>query len=70
MLGWAYDLRSVSKELIEKRALRTGDGSRYQKGAQDGLIDTPTEHVWGWLDVDMTDDRKRFADIRNKCSDE
>jgi len=26
-LGWAYDLKSVSKEIVKKRALRTGDGS-------------------------------------------
>lgn len=25
--GWAYDLKTVSEELIRKRALRTGDGS-------------------------------------------
>lgn len=34
-LGLAYDLRSVSPELIEKRVTRTGDG---------------THNLWGWGD--------------------
>lgn len=33
--GWAYDLKSVSSEIIQKRANRTGDGSI---------------KVWGWED--------------------
>lgn len=31
-LGWAYDLKTVSDEMVRKRVLRTGDGShRYSK---------------------------------------
>lgn len=37
-IGWAYDLKSVSEDMIKKRVLRTGDG---------------THHVWGWKDKDM-----------------
>jgi stearoyl-CoA desaturase (delta-9 desaturase) len=34
-IGWAYDLKSVSPEIIEKRVRRTGDG---------------THPLWGWGD--------------------
>lgn len=27
--GWAYDLKTVSEEMIAKRAARTGDGSNH-----------------------------------------
>lgn len=29
VLGWAYDLKTVSEEMIAKRAARTGDGSNH-----------------------------------------
>ncbi|EEB11651.1 fatty acid desaturase, putative [Pediculus humanus corporis] len=51
-IGWAYDLKSVSREIIEKRAKRTGDGTL--KHSTD-----PNHHmnnVWGWGDKDMTSD--------------
>jgi len=37
-IGWAYDLKSVSEEIIEKRCKRTGDG---------------THPLWGWGDKDQ-----------------
>ena len=37
-IGWAYDLKTVSADIIEKRAQRTGDGSH---------------PVWGWGDKDL-----------------
>lgn len=37
-LGWAYDLKSVTDDLIRKRVKRTGDGSH---------------PVWGWGDKDQ-----------------
>lgn len=37
-IGWAYDLKTVSQDLIERRVKRTGDGSH---------------PVWGWDDKDM-----------------
>lgn len=36
-LGWAYDLKSVSPDMIARRAQRSGDGS----------------HVWGYGDNDI-----------------
>ncbi|KAG5889224.1 hypothetical protein JTB14_018647 [Gonioctena quinquepunctata] len=37
-VGWAYDLKTVSEEMIKKRVLRTGDG---------------THEIWGWGDKDQ-----------------
>lgn len=51
-LGWAYDLKTVSPEMIQKRAAQTGDGSKYQ------IIEDQHEHtyddpVWDLDDRDM-----------------
>lgn len=37
-IGWAYDLKSVSEDMVKRRAMRTGDG---------------THEIWGWNDKDM-----------------
>lgn len=37
-IGWAYDLKMVSSEIIKRRAERTGDG---------------THSTWGWGDKDQ-----------------
>lgn len=37
-IGWAYDLKSVSSEIVQKRVMRTGDG---------------THNLWGWGDADQ-----------------
>ncbi|XP_057657748.1 acyl-CoA Delta(11) desaturase-like [Diorhabda carinulata] len=73
-LGQAYDLRTVSEDLIRKRANRTGDGSW-----KDGKIDlkaidkkkndtkrSQEEYVWGWDDKDMKDEDKKHAHVFNK----
>ncbi|XP_063534961.1 acyl-CoA Delta-9 desaturase-like [Cydia strobilella] len=39
-IGWAYDLKSVSPDIVEKRVRRTGDGSH---------------PVWGWDDAPAAD---------------
>ncbi|ENN77333.1 hypothetical protein YQE_06159, partial [Dendroctonus ponderosae] len=46
-IGWAYDLKTVSKEMIEKRVTRTGDGSH---------------EIWGWGDKDQTKENYESAD--------
>ncbi|XP_030559244.1 acyl-CoA Delta(11) desaturase-like [Drosophila novamexicana] len=38
-IGWAYELKSVAPETIERRVRRTGDG---------------THELWGWGDKDLT----------------
>lgn len=43
-LGWAYDLKTVSEDLIRKRAKRTGDGTSYFSKCI-GAVDTePTDY--------------------------
>lgn len=81
-LGWAYDLKTVSEEMIAKRAARTGDGSNhYSKCIVVGGRETQnsnTNHglahhhyhdeqmIWGWDDEDMTLQDKQDALIINK----
>lgn len=36
-IGWAYDRKFVSKEMVQRRKKRTGDGSM----------------IWGWGDKDI-----------------
>ncbi|XP_013187169.1 acyl-CoA Delta-9 desaturase isoform X1 [Amyelois transitella] len=54
-IGWAYDLKTVSPDVIEKRVKRTGDGSH---------------HVWGWDDKDVPVEEKEEATIFNPSKDE
>jgi len=53
-IGWAYDLKTVSPEMIKKRVVRTGDGSH---------------EIWGWGDRDQTKQDYDSAVILNKKSD-
>lgn len=76
-LGWAYELKTVSKEMIEKRAKRTGDGthpSSQQAAINNDETSVPCSsfpskiedcdnHVWGWDDPDMIDDDKKLVNI-------
>lgn len=32
-IGWAYDLKTVSQDMIKRRVLRTGDGTHETYGA-------------------------------------
>lgn len=65
----AYDLKTVSAETIQRRALRTGDGS--WAGAKDeantdksnGCVENDEDHVWGWNDSKMTDELRQTATI-------
>ncbi|XP_013193953.1 acyl-CoA Delta-9 desaturase-like [Amyelois transitella] len=34
-IGWAYDLKSVSPEMVTNRILRTGDGTHYELGDEE-----------------------------------
>jgi len=51
LIGWAYDLKTVPAELVAKRALRTGDGTRRQPAAADAPAPAPaaadTYHHYG-----------------------
>lgn len=53
-VGWAYDLKTVSEEIIQKRVERTGDG---------------THTLWGYGDTDQSQDEKNMIPIINKKDD-
>jgi len=53
-IGWAYDLKSVSPDIIEKRVKRTGDGSHA---------------TWGWGDKDQPKEEIDHALITHKKDD-
>lgn len=50
-IGWAYDLKTVSEDMIMKRVERTGDGSH---------------ELWGWGDADQSEEERKEALIINK----
>lgn len=64
--GLAYDLKTVSAEMIRKRVNRTGDGSHpWSKRELECEEDHhhPENPVWGWDDNDMTEEERQLAEI-------
>ncbi|XKL62254.1 hypothetical protein PGB90_002087 [Kerria lacca] len=55
-IGWAYDLKTATKEIITKRARRLGDGSRCARD----------DEVWGWDDEEMSTEDKSLVKIINR----
>lgn len=47
-IGWAYDLKSVSEEMVKNRTRRTGDG---------------THAAWRWNDKDQSIEEKHSVDL-------
>lgn len=68
-IGQAYDLKTVSEEMVRKRAVRTGDGSRMDDKHSVDDVDGKENHhfhddcVWGWGDKDMKDEERNSANI-------
>ncbi|KAJ8675169.1 hypothetical protein QAD02_010955 [Eretmocerus hayati] len=62
-IGWAYDLKTVPTELIEKRAARTGDGTRIKRDTEEYAYE---DAIWGWGDKDMHKEDIEYAQIINK----
>jgi stearoyl-CoA desaturase (Delta-9 desaturase) len=54
-IGWAYDLKTVSHDIIQKRVERTGD-----------MTHESQQHTWGWGDKDQDQEEKEMATILNK----
>ena len=56
-VGWAYDLKTVPKEIVKQRVLRTGDGTHGQDN------DHPAHEAgpWGWGDKDIPDENKNVT---------
>ncbi|XP_070503876.1 acyl-CoA Delta-9 desaturase-like isoform X3 [Chironomus tepperi] len=48
-IGWAYDLKTVNKEIVDKRKKRTGDSTQ--------------TNIWGWADPDQSKSDKNMAKI-------
>lgn len=63
-IGWAYDLKTVPVEMIEKRAARTGDGTRISK--IETIEHSHDDAIWGWGDKDMQEEDIKDATIINK----
>ncbi|XP_041988696.1 acyl-CoA Delta-9 desaturase-like [Aricia agestis] len=66
--GLAYDLKTVSEEMIKRRVSRTGDGTHPSLSCSKQIIDEdghchPENPVWGWGDEDMTEDDKKLAEV-------
>lgn len=68
-IGWAYELKTASTEMVRKRALRTGDGTR---PCEDESKVGDNEHVshggdvWGWGDANMKEEDIKDVKIFNK----
>lgn len=76
-IGWAYDLKTASDELIQKRMARSGDFNvNYSKAKIEDLMrlsedkapeEDTGELVWGWDDPD-NEEMKKGATILHKSS--
>lgn len=69
--GWAYDLKTVSEDMVRKRILRTGDGTHKFSLTENIKTQLPDHSldenlVWGWDDKDMSEVDKNEAKIYNK----
>ncbi|XP_014207842.1 acyl-CoA Delta(11) desaturase isoform X2 [Copidosoma floridanum] len=53
-IGWAYDLKTVSRDMVKKRVQRTGDGSH---------------ELWGWGDKDQLQDERDDVLVTHKHKD-
>jgi stearoyl-CoA desaturase (delta-9 desaturase) len=65
-IGWAYDLKTVSVDMIRRRAARTGDGSRHSDAPLEDMHE-PDNSIWGWGDKDMLEEDIKEVQIYNKC---
>jgi len=67
-IGWAYDLKTVSNEMIKKRMMKSGDGSSDYSKFKDLKMAVESEHsdpIWGWDDQDMTLDERELVTVIN-----
>ncbi|XP_068972633.1 acyl-CoA Delta-9 desaturase-like isoform X1 [Bombus flavifrons] len=66
-LGLAYDMKTVPVEAIKRRAIRTGDGTKYNEH-DDSHHHMHVDMKWGWGDVDMKPEEIQGVDIINKSN--
>jgi stearoyl-CoA desaturase (delta-9 desaturase) len=72
-IGQAYDLKTVSQDMIKQRVLRTGDGTHpysqlklKNKNFVPAEKSVATEHIWGWDDRDITENDINLTIIHNR----
>jgi len=65
LIGWAYDMKTVSNDMILKRANRTGDGSH-----PEGDFSHPDgDGIWGWDDSNISSEDRKLTTVINKKDD-
>ncbi len=62
-IGWAYELKTVSDEIVQKRIERTGDGTHPHS------IGGASAHLWGYGDEEQDAEEKEMITILNKKED-
>jgi stearoyl-CoA desaturase (delta-9 desaturase) len=72
-IGWAYSLKTMSKETILKRIARTGDGTHKfsskiisaenSDSITDKRRDSDEDNLWGWGDADMKTEDYKFVSV-------
>jgi len=68
-IGWAYDLKTVSDDMVKKRVNRTGDGTRSfadDPSGEENDSGLPNDHLWGWGDDDMKKEDLSFVEIHHR----
>lgn len=78
-IGWAYDMKTVSEDIIKKRVMRTGDPSKLTKRddtIRRLLIEGHDDHnnnnykdnqmIWGWDDAELNEVDKSYVTILHK----
>ncbi|KRT82992.1 hypothetical protein AMK59_3959 [Oryctes borbonicus] len=71
-IGWAWDLKTVSTDMIRRRAARTGDGSKSYEDVVQSIVhtDDSQDMLWGWGDEDMDKEQMRRVREFNKLRDD
>lgn len=65
----AYDLKTVSAEMIKNRVTRTGDGTHPLAQKEEDISEDhhhPENPVWGWDDQDLPDEDRVLAEISHR----
>lgn len=72
-IGWVYDLKTASPDMVEKRVKRTGDGTRIFTNENSSNDDSHGHHhhqgeIWGWGDTDMKEEDVKDVVVYNKLT--
>lgn len=72
-VGQAYDLKTVSKDMVQKRVKRTGDGTwtgKVENQTEDSDHHHHRDSVWGWGDKDMKESDIQAVKMFNHLKEE